>query len=413
MTFLSRKINKRTRNVSSAADSPAPIMCGMCSPAEPEGTLFYAEKRRLQQQEQQRRRQRQQQQQPCAPIDDPRVVTPTKQQQRKEQHRRYLPKTVSTCTAATLSTAATAMSSRSLYSAASSSSTMSMGKNRLCPVTGVYADINKDYHIFPKIIGKGHYGIVRECVHRATRQTLAVKTIDKSTIGRLDHLQREIYLLASVDHQNIMKIMDCYEDAECVHIITENYTGGELFDKVVEKTSSRGCMSEREAAAIIKSLLDAVAHLHENGIVHRDIKPENILFESKDDDAAIKLIDFGLSRRHEKHEEPMSNPVGTAYYMSPELLKGRYDNSCDIWAVGIVAYILLCGYPPFNGSSDSEIQESTRRGKLQFSGTHWISKSDDAMDFVKCLLRRDPRKRFTAKEALMHPWMRRMTTFEV
>jgi len=101
----------------------------------------------------------------------------------------------------------------------------------------------------------------------------------------------------------------------------------------------------------------------------------------------------------------MTNPVGTAYYMSPELLKGRYNKSTDIWSIGVVAYILLCGHPPFNGSSDSEIQDATRRGRLHFQSNGWLSKSDDAMDFVKCLLRRDQRKRFTAREALLHPWI--------
>jgi len=278
-------------------------------------------------------------------------------------------------------------------------------------VTGMYSNISDDYYISPKVIGKGHYGIVRECIHRATRQTLAVKSIKKSKIGRLDHLQREIYLLANVNHHGIMKMVDCYEDAECVHIITEKYTGGELFDKIINNTSSYGCLSERKAASVVKSLLEAVAYLHENGVVHRDIKPENILFESNHDDAAVKLIDFGLSRRHEKGEKHMTNPVGTAYYMSPELLKGKYDKSTDIWSIGVVAYILLCGHPPFNGSSDSEIQDATRRGRLHFQSNGWLSKSDDAMDFVKCLLRRDPRKRFTAREALMHPWVREMMTF--
>lgn len=389
MTYLNipRRSAKRSRNPSSAANAAAP-MCGLCIPttaaAEPEGVHYYAEKRRAHQERQQQQQQR--------------VVTPKKH----HQPRHHYGKTVSQCTTAT------ATSSRSMYSSASSS-VMSM-EQTLCPVTGVYADINIDYYVCPKVIGKGHYGVVRECIHRATRQTLAVKSIEKSKIGRLDHLQREIYLLANVNHHSIMKMVDCYEDVQFVHIITEKYTGGELFDKIIGNTNSRGCLSERKTGAIIKSLLEAVAHLHDNGVVHRDIKPENILFESEHDDAAIKLIDFGLARRHDvKREGPMSNPVGTAYYMSPELLKGKYDKSCDIWSVGIVTYILLCGYPPFNGSSDSEIQDSTRKGKLQFSGSHWTSRSDDGIDFIKCLLRKDPRKRFSANEALMHPWIQRMS----
>mmetsp|Transcript_9571 Transcript_9571/g.21581 ORF Transcript_9571/g.21581 Transcript_9571/m.21581 type:complete len:370 (-) Transcript_9571:67-1176(-) len=275
----------------------------------------------------------------------------------------------------------------------------------LCPVTGHLSNVLDDYVVFPKVLGEGHYGCVRECIHRATRQTYACKSIDKSKIGRLDHLQREVHLLANVKHHGIMKMVDCYEDAEYVHIITEKYSGGELFDKIADNTTDSGCYSERKAAGIIKSLLEAVAYLHENNIVHRDIKPENILFESMDDDAAVKLIDFGLSRRHEKGEAPMSNPVGTAYYMSPELLKGRYDKSCDVWSIGTIVYILLCGYPPFNGESDPDIFDAIKKGHFEFPKEAFSGKSDEAKDFIKCLLRRDPRKRFTAKEALLHPWV--------
>jgi len=281
--------------------------------------------------------------------------------------------------------------------------------NEFCPVTGVYSNIVEDYLISPNVLGKGHYGVVRECHHRVTGETFAVKSIDKSKIGRMDHLQREIYLLANVDHPSIMKMSDCYEDADYVHIVTEKYTGGELFDQIVESTNQSGCFSERRAAGIIRSLLEAVAYLHENGIVHRDIKPENILFESQEQDAAIRLIDFGLSRTHDPRTEgPLANPVGTAYYMSPEVLKGKYDRSCDLWAIGVVCYILLCGYPPFNGGTDAEIHDATRRGRLHFGGGAWLCKSDEATDFVKCLLRRDPRRRMTAEQALCHPWMRKM-----
>jgi len=265
--------------------------------------------------------------------------------------RGYLSKKMSAGTTNTATTAATNTSSPSICSSKSS-----MMKQDACPVTRVYAGISDDYYISPEVIGKGHYGVVRECIHRSTQQTFAVKSIEKSKIGRLDHLRREIFLLANIDHHGIMKMVDCYEDAEYVHIITEKYNGGELFDKIINNASSYGCLSEREAGSIIKSLLEAVAYLHDNEIVHRDIKPENILFESIDEDAAVKLIDFGLSRRHRKDEEPMTNPVGTAYYMSPELLKGKYDKSTDVWSIGVVAYILLCGFPPFNGKSDIDIR---------------------------------------------------------
>ena len=277
--------------------------------------------------------------------------------------------------------------------------------NELCPVTGNYADILDDYHVFPRILGSGHYGCVRECVHKATRQSFAVKSIEKAKIGRFDHLRREVSLLSNIDHHGVMKMVDCYEDEKYVHIVSEKYSGGELFDKIIENTNSNGCFSETRAAVIIKSLLDAVKYLHECDIVHRDIKPENILFESNQEESAVKLIDFGLSRIHRQGDAPMSNAVGTAYYMSPELLKGRYDRSTDIWSIGITAYILLCGYPPFNGGSDPQIHDAIRRGHFHFSGPGWNGVSEEAKDFIKRLLRRDPRKRLTAEEALEHPWI--------
>eukprot|EP01082_Thalassiosira_pseudonana_P012658 g11469.t1 g11469 contig5:935359-936664(-) len=284
-------------------------------------------------------------------------------------------------------------------------------EEELCPVTGIYSNINEDYHIMPRVLGSGHYGSVRECVHRNSRKWFAVKSIDKSKIGRLDHLQREVYLLSKMDHNGIMKMVDCYEDESCVHIVTEKYTGGELFDKIIEKTTKDGCFSEVKAAKIIKSLLESVAYLHENEIVHRDIKPENILFESKDENSDVKLIDFGLSRRHRKGEALMSNPVGTAYYMSPELLKGRYDKSCDIWSIGVVSYIIICGYPPFNGGEDPEIFKNILEGSFTFPKQGWEGVSDEAKDLIKCLLHTDIRKRFTAQEALMHPWIKHSCIF--
>ncbi|EED89410.1 predicted protein, partial [Thalassiosira pseudonana CCMP1335] len=256
------------------------------------------------------------------------------------------------------------------------------------------------------ILGTGQYGSVRTCIHNSTGNHYAVKSIEKSKIGRLDHLRREVMMLIRMNHDNIMKMVDCFECEEYLYIVTEQYSGGELFDAIRNNTDKDGCFSEAKAARIIKSLLEAVAYLHENGVVHRDIKPENILFESKDEDSDVKLIDFGLSRRHRKGVDPlMCNPVGTSYYMSPELLKGRYDNGCDTWSVGVVTYILLCGYPPLNGSSDQDIQRAVLNSNHHFKGRGWHNKSPQAKDFINRLLHRDVTKRFSAKEALMHPWI--------
>ena len=208
-----------------------------------------------------------------------------------------------------------------------------------------FSYISDDYYIYPTVLGTGSFGTVRECMHRATGRTFAIKSIDKSKIKRSDHVQREIDILRAVDHPSITKLVDTFEDSDCVHIITEKYTGGELLKKIVDNTTDYGCLPEDKAAKIIKSLLEAVAYLHDNGVVHRDIKPENILFEDENEEN-IKLIDFGLSRRHEEGDALMNGYVGTAYYVSPEMLHtGQYDKSSDLWSVGTVAFMLVCGYP--------------------------------------------------------------------
>ncbi|KAL7546107.1 hypothetical protein ACHAWF_009439 [Thalassiosira exigua] len=280
-------------------------------------------------------------------------------------------------------------------------------RRRICPVTGIYRVINDDYRLSSTVLGRGHYGCVRECEHRATGRVYAAKSIDKSRVRRLDHLRREVYLLHKMRHERIMSTVDCYEDEKFVHIVTERYTGGELFDRIADETTASGCFDEKSAARVIKSLLEAVAYLHSMEIVHRDIKPENVLFVNSSDDSPVKLIDFGLSRRHKRGEAPMTNPVGTAYYMAPELLNGSYDKSCDVWSIGTIAYICLCGYPPFNGDEDPDIFEAIKKGKFAFPSSTWSDKSDDAKDFIEALLDMAPGDRPTASEALKHPWIQK------
>ena len=273
------------------------------------------------------------------------------------------------------------------------------------PVRGHLLNVLDDYVIFPITLGEGHYGCVRECIHRDTRKTYACKSIDKSKTRRLDHLKREVKLLSEMEHDGIMKMIDYYEDEDYIHIITEKYEGGELFSRIKNNTTSSGCLTECKASHIMKSLLEVVAYLHENEIVHRDLKPENIMFESSQEDS-IKLIDFGLARKHDRSEGLMTNPVGTVYFMAPELLGGLYDKSCDMWSLGVIAYLILCGYPPFNGKTDPAIFKAIKRGRFHFSGQAWTRKSDECKDFIKCLLRMD--KRYTAEEALMHPWIKNL-----
>jgi calcium-dependent protein kinase len=229
---------------------------------------------------------------------------------------------------------------------------------------------------------------------RETKEWYAIKSILKSKVNKIDILKREIEILAEVDHQNIIKLIEVHEDVKYLHLITELCTGGELFDRIIAKTQTpEGHYLEQDAAKLIKSILEAIAYCHERHIVHRDLKPENFLFVSDDEDAPIKIIDFGLSRFEERANDIMRTKVGTPYYVAPEVLKKKYTKSCDIWSIGVITYILLCGYPPFYGDSDNQIFESVKAGKFDFPSPEWDTISDAAKDFVCYMLKLDPSKR--------------------
>lgn len=300
-------------------------------------------------------------------------------------------------------TATTISSSSSEESDASAAVAMS--------ITGKLSDIEDKYCVDARVLGTGHHGSVRECIDRTTGQRYAVKTICKNDPSvKAGTLVREIMLLKEMKHHSIVQLVDVYEDAEYLHLVTDLCNGGELFDKIVERSSSDNgvpCFSEEEAARILYQILTAVSYMHKRGVVHRDIKPENILFDSKDEESPIKIIDFGLARKHYSSfgEPPMRTIVGTPYYIAPEVLRKKYDNSCDLWSVGVLAYILLCGYPPFNGRNNDETHAYVLRGRYSFPSQEWKDTSRESRDFVRRLLQMDPRKRMSVDQALNHPWL--------
>lgn len=274
-------------------------------------------------------------------------------------------------------------------------------------ITDGLTNVKERYHINPKEIGHGHYGVVRKCMDRKTKEWYAIKSIRKSKVNKIEVLKREIDILKEVNHPNIIKLIEVHEDLKYLHLITELCTGGELFDRIIAKTQSpEGHFSEKDAANLIRDILDAIAYCHdEKQIVHRDLKPENFLFASSADDAPVKIIDFGLSRHEVNPGSMMKTKVGTPYYVAPEVLKRKYTKSCDIWSIGVITYILLCGYPPFYGDSDTQIFDSVRAGRFDFPSPEWDTMSDAAKDFISCLLKKDPEERLSASEAMRHKWI--------
>lgn len=286
-------------------------------------------------------------------------------------------------------------------------------------------------------LGFGIAGIVHKCVHRPTSRVCAVKVISKAKIRSKARIQREIAILQRVKqrkHPNIIQLYDVYEDETTFHIVTELCQGGELYDTIIRLgrsrklsivglsgSSSLRCFRGKDAAHIIHDLLSAVSYLHSIDIVHRDLKPENILLvddvkESINSSSSsihvspytIKLIDFGLSTRHTSQDAPLTSVVGTSYYMSPEVIAGSYDRSCDMWSVGVITYAMLTGRPPFNGTETHDILSKIRNCQKEMEKkAFWDAvPKGKAQDFIQCLMMKDPKKRYTADVALEHPWLK-------
>jgi len=207
-----------------------------------------------------------------------------------------------------------------------------------------------------------------------------------------------------MDHPNIVRLFEVYQDHKRYFIITELCTGGELFDQIIK----RPYYSERDAAIIMKQVLSAVSYCHDLNIVHRDLKPENLLLDSDGPGAIIKVIDFGTSQKYDP-EKKMHQTYGTPYYIAPEILAGEYNEKCDVWSVGVIMYILLCGRPPFDGQTDDEILENVSKGTYKTDSAVWKNVSKEGLDLVQKMLKFDPEKRISSSEALNHPWIKNLT----
>ena len=274
-------------------------------------------------------------------------------------------------------------------------------------------DITRSYEIIKKI-GEGAYGKIYKVRNKQSGDIRAMKQIQKNKIKDLTKFQTEIKILSLVDHPNIVRLFEVIEDDKYYNLLQELCTGGELLKKT-ETTH----LKEKEVARIFNQIMSVVAYCHDKGIVHRDLKLENILFVSEEPDSPIKVIDFGFSvlsenfsnsKVDEKDPDPkkygfkrMKSKVGTLYYISPEIIKGNYDEKCDVWACGVILYILLGGYPPFNGPSDKEVYNLITQIKYDFSQPVWKNISKYAKDLIKNMLK-PAKSRYTAKQVLSSKW---------
>lgn len=262
-----------------------------------------------------------------------------------------------------------------------------------------------DFYTVETILGSGHFGVVRLCYsNQHPDRKFAIKTINKERFSNkitLNQLRTEVEILRSLDHPNIIRLYEVYEDQRHLHLVTEHCAGGELHDRL----SQKGRFSEREASIVMIQVLRAINHLHKNGICHRDIKPENFLFVTSSETAELKLIDFGLSSDFTiRRDQKMNTVVGTPHYVAPEVLKGRYSTQCDLWSAGVLLYTLLCGSLPFTGKKHSEILNNVTEGIINMKEPAWSAVSPWGQDLVQCLINRNPKSRLSAEKALNHVW---------
>ena len=264
-------------------------------------------------------------------------------------------------------------------------------------------DIRKEYR-FKKQLGGGHFGTVRKAYRISDKKSImkfyAIKSIPMKNLScNINDFMKEVDIISSLDHPNIIKFYESFHDNCFFHIVMELCKGKEIMYQL----GNYFFLEEKKVTKIIFKVLLAIAHCHNMGVTHRDLKPENILFDSLKKDAEIKLIDFGLSRKYDK-EQKMHSILGTPYYVAPEVLKGEYDEKCDIWSIGAMTYLMLCGEPPFNGNSNNEIFKKIVKENFKFKNIMWKNISPKAKDFVKICLNKNSSKRPSAKEALNHPW---------
>ncbi|XP_057183037.1 calcium/calmodulin-dependent protein kinase (CaM kinase) II beta 1 isoform X16 [Triplophysa rosa] len=258
-------------------------------------------------------------------------------------------------------------------------------------------------------LGKGAFSVVRRCVKLSTGQEYAAKIINTKKLSARDHqkLEREARICRLLKHPNIVRLHDSISEEGFHYLLFDLVTGGELFEDIV----AREYYSEADASHCIQQILEAVLHCHQMGVVHRDLKPENLLLASKCKNAAVKLADFGLAIEVQGDQQAWFGFAGTPGYLSPEVLrKEAYGKPVDIWACGVILYILLVGYPPFWDEDQHKLYQQIKAGAYDFPSPEWDTVTPEAKNLINQMLTINPAKRITAQEALKHPWVCQRST---
>ncbi len=278
-----------------------------------------------------------------------------------------------------------------------------------------------NYEIIKQIEKNFNYTIYK-VKNKKTNEENACKRIPKKNQkdNEIDNNQ-EIKILYHCDYPNIIKLYEIYEDSDFFYLIFEMCEGGELDDRIIKKIEEEKIYSEKEAAKIFKKIIQAIAYLHSNGICHRNLKPDNILFLSEKNDSDIKLINFSLSKiysfgkykndknleieEEKENKTRMNKLVGNAYFISPEMINGNYNEKCDIWSAGIILYFLLSGEPPFNGMNNEEVYSKIKEIKFNFPDKEWNNISNEAKDLIKKMICNE-NERLSAVQVLEHDWIK-------
>jgi len=293
--------------------------------------------------------------------------------------------------------------------------------------------IDSYYRMERDALGEGSYGRVTKGMHKSTRQLRAIKAIDVKKIPDMRRFHNEVAIQKMLDHPNIVKLYEVFKDAQRYYLVMELCTGGELFDRIVEEADKHEgqALTEASSAKIMLQIMGAIHYMHQKNFAHRDVKPENFLLQNRDREAPIKVIDFGLAKQFEPGRSDMKTKAGTPYYVAPEILltspsKGPkapghwqqgepegakpagdgYNEKCDVWSCGVLAYIILCGYPPFYGDRDSDILKMVKKGEFDFPNPDWDHMSGESKDFITQMLTFNPQARPTAGDMVEHPWLK-------